>query len=183
MWTISTIYDFIVGTLSRLLLAENFDIKGDVSLVTFSGWGLISAILKISTSGFLQTSSFVIACARTQFAWRRVFLCYTEYTCVTHHFWVDEPCWTYFWPQNCISRTFSECACETHARLLSTLNTHVWHIISGQVNLAKPIFDLKIAFHAHLVRERKIRTHTNLVRVRAKRRHAMCVKDGFCSLH
>ena len=60
MWTISTIYDFIVGTLSRLLLAGNFDIKGDVSLVTFSGWGLISAILKISTSGFLQTSSFVI---------------------------------------------------------------------------------------------------------------------------
>ena len=39
MWTISTIYDFIVGTLSRLLLAENFDIKGDFSLVTFSGGG------------------------------------------------------------------------------------------------------------------------------------------------
>ena len=60
MWTISTIYDFIVGTLSRLLLAENFDIKGDVSLVTFRGGGVISVILKISTSGFLQTSSFVI---------------------------------------------------------------------------------------------------------------------------
>ena len=34
--------------------------KGDVQIVTFSGGGFISEILKILTSGFLQTSSFVI---------------------------------------------------------------------------------------------------------------------------